>query len=187
MVSAAPNATTWAVREDVIKMKRAWMERVCLICKKTFLLRNCYAKRPGAGKYCSPECKHAAYRGAGNPRASKYAAYGSKRSEHLRQLENYQKARIAALERLAEAWHTGLHCIVCKCDQFDLLQVNHINGAVGKQQRAGATLWRKILKTSLDDLLREFNILCAACNWIHFLQKKHKCRYKLEWRGKVEA
>lgn len=168
-------------------MKKAWLERVCMVCNKPFLFRVCYAKRPGAGKYCSPACKHEAYKGTGNPRATKYAAYGSKLSQHARQLDNYQRYRKEALERLAEAWHTDVHCIVCKCDQYDLLQINHIKGATNKKQRTGATLWRKIIRTGLDDLLQEFNILCAACNWVDFIQKKYKCCYKVAWHGKAEV
>lgn len=166
--------------------KRAWSERTCLVCKKPFMLRDCYAKRPGAGKYCSMPCRHLAYAGPGNPHASRYAVYGSKRSQHLRQLDNYQRYKLEALEKLARLWSTRVQCINCECDHFPLLQVNHLQKREVKNE-TGAKLWRLVIRLSDEETKRRFDIRCQVCNWLYTIEQRHAVRYDILWRGKVEV
>lgn len=163
-------------------MKIRWYPRVCQVCGKNFMLRACYARRsPGAGRFCSRTCQTIGYTGSGNPKAGKYAVYGSKVSEHRRQLDGYQRYRTLALAKLAKLWETKVVCIRCGCDHLLLLQVNHRNGR-GRSE-ASAKLWRKVIKLSDADAKNQFDIRCFLCNWAYYVQMKYRCSYQIAWGG----
>lgn len=159
--------------------------RTCKTCHKEFWFRLCYAKRLGAGKYCSAPCRNLAFTGSGNPRAGKYAEYGSKRSEHLRQLANYQRYKLQALEKLARLYNSRVQCRNCECDHLPLLQINHLQRRQIKNE-TGAKLWRLILRLSDEEAKQRFDIRCQICNWLYSLEERHAVKYDILWRGKVE-
>lgn len=58
-------------------------------------------------------------------------------------------------------------CQRCGFDDIRALQIDHVNGARCARTdwyRAGLGLYRQLLRGGLD--LREFQLLCANCNWI---------------------
>lgn len=163
-----------------MELKRT--KKICETCSKIFEVRNCYLKRLYKnGRFCSNKCRNIGFIGTGNPKASKYAIYGSKVSKHKRHLAYYQRSRQQALEKLARVWNTTLVCSQCACSIQSVLQVNHLQDFKTKQ--SGAKLWRLVL--SLPDLeaKERFDIRCSLCNWKHFLERKYSVQYNIEWRG----
>lgn len=158
--------------------------RICETCKQQFEVRNCYLTRQYRnGRFCSNECRNIGFRGAGNPKASCYAAYGSKVSQNLRQLERYQKLRKEVLERIAQVRGVPLCCGQCGCDHYQILQANHLVDFKSKQ--SGVALWRHILKISDEELRGKFDIRCELCNWHFHLQQKHPdLVFTVEWKGR---
>ena len=159
------------------KLKRSI--RTCEVCTKEFEIRDCYLKRTRYknGRFCSPACRQEGFKGTGNPRASEYAVYGSKKSENLRHLAYYQRVRLKALARL------GNKCVNCGCDELSALQVNHLKDFSTNQ--SGAVLWRHILKISEEELRAGFDLRCELCNWHFFMQQKYpNLSYSVEWRGR---
>lgn len=124
------------------------------------------------------------FQGTGNPRATKYAQYGSKVSVHYRQLANYQKYHRLAIEKLSKIWGTPLVCYECRCNIFEMLQVNHLLNFSTKM--SGVKLWRHVLNLSDEQAHREFNILCVLCNWRHFVERKYGVQYSIEYKGKAQ-
>lgn len=79
----------------------------------------------------------------------------------------------------------GAKCVSCGCNVFELLSVNHINGD-GKEDRKNGFFPNKIViliaKRKID--INKFNVLCRACNWIDFFQRKYGVNYKITWLGR---
>ena len=76
--------------------------------------------------------------------------------------EQHQKVREKAMDCLG-----GRHCVNCGCDNFSLLEINHINGGgrIASKTRSNRQLYRGISsgRVSLD----EYNVLCRVCNALH--------------------
>src|SRR3989344_6865474 len=73
-----------------------------------------------------------------------------------------------------------IHCSRCGINDIRILQINHKN-LDGNRERKKEDIWkfyRKIAhyKRDTDDL----EILCTACNWIHFLEKKYEVAFHIK-------
>lgn len=67
--------------------------------------------------------------------------------------------KISALKRIS----SEINCKVCGFSDIRALHIDHINGG-GKCR--GNKLYRLILKTPIDEIGRNYQILCANHNWI---------------------
>jgi hypothetical protein len=79
--------------------------------------------------------------------------------------EQHQQVRERAIERLG-----GKLCANCGCDEFNLLEINHINGGgrVAAKVRQSRQLYRDIVSSRVE--LRDYNVLCRVCNALHYVQ-----------------
>lgn len=72
----------------------------------------------------------------------------------------------------------GSKCIACGFDDERALQIDHVNGGGLKARRKlkgkgyGDACYRHVLKSIRSGNTREYQILCANCNWI----KRHEKR-----------
>lgn len=76
--------------------------------------------------------------------------------------ENTQKKRKEVIEKL------GGRCIQCNFSDIRALQVDHVNGGGNKERKklsGGPTFYNKVLE-SIKNNLKEYQLLCANCNWI---------------------
>jgi hypothetical protein len=67
----------------------------------------------------------------------------------------------------------GLKCVRCGFIDIRALQIDHVNGGGRKENRAtsGLGYYKKILSRILAGS-KEFQILCANCNWIKKFENK---------------
>ena len=95
--------------------------------------------------------------------------------------EQYKKVRERAMERLG-----GKQCANCGCDDFSILEVNHINSGGRKELRLrqNRQLYRAIMKGEVD--LKEYNVLCRICNALHYVQEILGVKgHTVSWRGRI--
>ena len=92
--------------------------------------------------------------------------------------EQHRRVREKAMDVLG-----GKRCANCGCDEFDLLEINHINGGgrATSKTRQRRQLYRDIVKGTVN--LSDYNILCRVCNALHYVQdilgvKGHKIKWK---------
>lgn len=66
-------------------------------------------------------------------------------------------------------------CTGCGCGDIRVLQIDHIHGD-GAQERkvlgGSTTLYRKILKMSKPQVRKQYQVLCANCNWIKRVERR---------------
>ncbi len=95
--------------------------------------------------------------------------------------EQHKRVRERAMERLG-----GKKCCNCGCDDFSVLEINHINGGgrkalKGKQNRQ---LYRDIVNDKAD--LSEYNVLCRICNALHYVQEILRVSgHQVLWRDSI--
>ncbi|HEV7377467.1 MAG TPA: hypothetical protein VGN95_22310 [Pyrinomonadaceae bacterium] len=94
--------------------------------------------------------------------------------------EQHHQVREKAIERFG-----GKLCVNCGCDEFNLLEINHINGGgrVAAKVRQSRQLYRDIVSNRVE--LRDYNVLCRVCNALHYVQdilgvKGHKVTWIIE-------
>lgn len=72
-----------------------------------------------------------------------------------------QKRRKDVLEKM------GGKCVRCGFSDFRALQIDHINGGGTKERKKGLYwIHKKIMAMSEDEISKEYQLLCANCNWI---------------------
>jgi len=79
--------------------------------------------------------------------------------------EQHRLVRERAIDRLG-----GKRCSNCGCDEFTLLEINHVNGGgrVASKTRQNRQLYRDIVNGKVE--LSEYNVLCRICNALHYVQ-----------------
>jgi hypothetical protein len=80
--------------------------------------------------------------------------------------EQHQRVRERAIEQLG-----GKRCANCGCDEFSLLEINHINGGgrAAAKTRQSRQLYRDIVNGRVE--LSDYNVLCRVCNALHYIQE----------------
>ena len=80
--------------------------------------------------------------------------------------EQHKLVRERAMERLG-----GKQCANCGCNEFSILEINHINGGGRKalKIKQNRQLYRDIMNDKVD--LSEYNILCRICNALHYVEE----------------
>lgn len=108
--------------------------------------------------------------------------YNKKRKEYYynsdkKSLSQYQKLRIKVLDRL------GNKCVRCGFSDGRALQVDHIknNGYVEFKKYTARQIYQRVLKLPPEELKKNYQLLCANCNWI----KKYETKEK-KWFGDSE-
>ena len=79
--------------------------------------------------------------------------------------EQHRRVREKAIDILG-----GKRCANCGCDEFSLLEINHINGggrSMSKTQQ-NRQLYRDIAKGRAE--LSDYNVLCRVCNALHYIR-----------------
>lgn len=95
--------------------------------------------------------------------------------------EQHQKVREKAMERLG-----GKQCSNCGCDDFSILEINHIKGGgrIALKTTSNRKLYLDIVKDRVD--LKEYNVLCRVCNALHYVQDILGINgHKVLWRGRI--
>lgn len=95
--------------------------------------------------------------------------------------EQHKKVREKAMDRLG-----GRHCVNCGCDEFSILEINHVNGGgrIELKRRSNRQLYRDIVNDKVD--LSEYNVLCRVCNALHYVQDILGIEgHQVLWRGRI--
>ena len=95
--------------------------------------------------------------------------------------EQHKLVRQRAMERLG-----GSKCSNCGCDDFSILEINHIKGGGRKELKAkqNRQLYRDIMNDKVD--LSEYNVLCRVCNALHYVQEILGVKgHQISWRGRI--
>ena len=74
----------------------------------------------------------------------------------------------------------GNKCIRCGIDDWRILQVDHINNDGNEERRRVRLeqLYKKILEMNNEELNRNYQLLCANCNWIKKYENKEGTKYE---------
>lgn len=91
------------------------------------------------------------------------------------QRKRNRKLRQKALEKIG-----SLVCCRCRCDRYEFLEINHINGGGNKERKQTTTFYLDIIheRRGISDL----EILCRPCNHIHYLELRYgKLPFKVIW------
>lgn len=60
----------------------------------------------------------------------------------------------------------GNKCNKCGFEDWRALQVDHVNGGGSARRNQTNRNWHKFYREVLNDKAREYQLLCANCNWI---------------------
>ena len=129
------------------------MEKNCLQCKKEVTVQN---YRKDTFKFCSPSCR------------SKFNNQGEKHPSWKGGINYNVKYRMSVLEIL------GLSCIQCGFSDIRALQIDHVNGNGFKErktERVTGNPYKVMLKKVIDGS-KDYQVLCANCNWIKKVENK---------------
>ncbi len=95
--------------------------------------------------------------------------------------EQHQRVRELAMEKLG-----GKKCADCGCNEFAILEINHILGGGRKELKNGQNrqLYRAIVNDKVD--LNEYNVLCRVCNALHYVRDILGITgHQVLWRGSL--
>ena len=95
--------------------------------------------------------------------------------------EQHQRVRERAMERLG-----GKRCVNCNCDEFPILEINHITG--GGRKALKTTQNRQLYRAIMNDKvnLSEYNVLCRICNALHYVQEILGVKgHQVLWRDSI--
>lgn len=107
--------------------------------------------------------------------------YYANREQYLTRTKNYRCE--LRLEALMIVGNGVIQCSNCDCKDLDLIDINHKDGGGGEEVRrtgmTGIKLYKAIItgRRKTDDL----NLLCKACNWIHYLKLKYGVIYNIKF------
>ena len=95
--------------------------------------------------------------------------------------EQHQRVRERAMDCLG-----GRRCANCGCNDFSVLEINHINGGGRKalKVKQNRQLYRDIMNDRVD--LREYNVLCRICNALHYVEEILGVKgHQVLWRDSI--
>lgn len=95
--------------------------------------------------------------------------------------EQHKKVREKAMEKLG-----GKLCANCRCNDFSILEINHINGGGRKalKRTQNRQLYWQIVNDKVD--LNEYNVLCRVCNALHYVQDILGIEgHTVSWRSRI--
>ena len=102
-------------------------------------------------------------------------------AERRKWREQHKRMREKAMERLG-----GKKCSNCGCDDFSILEINHINGGGRKalKEKQNRQLYRDIVNDKIS--LSEYNVLCRICNALHYVKEiLGVTRHQVLWRDSI--
>jgi hypothetical protein len=107
----------------------------------------------------------------------------------LAKKKNYTKRRFKVFQTISEnSGSQMIKCNRCGCTQFDLLEINHINGGGKRNGEHDNTyaFYSGILKG--ERKTEDLEILCKICNAWHYLELKcgQRLPFKVIWEGSNE-
>ncbi|MCA1632679.1 MAG: hypothetical protein LC802_02920 [Acidobacteria bacterium] len=97
--------------------------------------------------------------------------------------EQHQRVREKAIDLLGGKW-----CADCGCDEFTLLEINHIHGGgrAAAKVRQNRQLYRDIVSGRVE--LSDYNVLCRVCNALHYVRDILGVKgHEVLWRGSLMA
>ena len=82
--------------------------------------------------------------------------------------EQHTKVREKAMDLLG-----GRLCANCGCNEFSILEINHINGGGRKELKLRKGSNRQLYHDIVNDRvnLNEYNVLCRVCNALHYVNE----------------
>ena len=95
--------------------------------------------------------------------------------------EQHKRIRERAMERLG-----GRKCCNCGCNDFSVLEINHINagGRKALKERQNRQLYRDIVNDRVN--LNDYNVLCRVCNALHYVREILGVKgHQILWRGSI--
>lgn len=102
--------------------------------------------------------------------------YYAKNREKMRKQQNLSHRNTRKKIRLSIFDLLGFKCCRCGFDDIRALQIDHVNGD-GSQHRAipgnSISYFKGILKKVMEGS-KDFQILCANCNWIKRAEKNEQ-------------
>ena len=161
-------------------------KRICIICKKEFIAHS------SMEGYCSDECrKKKRYlnevqyvKGKGAIVRKKWREkyniiLRERRNANRKSMNEYYRNRRHNIRKRAVN-RLGGKCNRCGFDDYRALQIDHINGGGTKEYHklGDGKIYKKILELPLDDIKKEYQILCANCNWIKRTEKNETSKRK---------
>ena len=79
--------------------------------------------------------------------------------------EHHRQVRARAMDQLG-----GRRCAGCGCDEFSLLEINHLKGGgrAGAKFRQNRQLYRDFVKDNVE--LSNYDVRCRVCNALHYVR-----------------
>lgn len=104
-------------------------------------------------------------------RSQKYYKESQKRRDYCKIYNNssiakesfkryYNKLKMSVFALL------GMECVRCGFDDLRALQIDHINGGGAKEIKSFTRNKYKVLHEKILNGSKEYQVLCANCNWI---------------------
>lgn len=96
--------------------------------------------------------------------------YYRKRRESGNLMPSMMPGYVDSIRRASIDKIGGPRCCECGCDEYSILEINHIVGG-GRDERRKISLtqiYRKIIRH--PDPLTEYNVLCRVCNALHYVR-----------------
>jgi hypothetical protein len=144
------------------------MKRQCLVCNKEFSA-GVGLERGSSSVTCSDKCSYI--------HKLKYN-YLWQKNNPRKVLEHKRKSRTKIKFRIFEL--LGRKCNNCNFSDWRALQIDHVKGN-GKQDRLkfgdSGSYYLHILK-EIEKGSKEYQLLCANCNWIKRWERKEQSQTK---------
>ena len=105
------------------------------------------------------------------------------RLDRDKQHEYDRKAHRRLREKVFEVLG-GARCSNCRCDVFDILEVNHLNGGGRRELKTKQSrqLYREIISGQVEQA--NYNVLCRVCNALHYVETVLGIAgFKIKWTG----
>lgn len=156
------------------------MKKNCSRCKKKLDISNCY-KNDFYCKNCrikTTKIYARKYAKTKHARELKKMRRNSKKGKQFISKFNKKYANKLRTDVLNHYSDGDIKCSICKCDNIDVLSINHINGDGIKHRnkikiKGGSIFYRWLKKNSFPS---GFRVLCRNCNWLEHLKRMEKKR-----------
>jgi hypothetical protein len=147
--------------------------KICCHCKKKLSIINFSSDISRKDGLCA-QCKTCHRKATSNyyNRVKDYVGYKDKANQASKKWSDNLKLTVFKHYSNGE-----LECSICKCNDYRVLNIDHINGGGLKHRReigfGGANFFRWLTKNNFPD---GYRVLCRNCNWIAHLEKQSKSK-----------
>ena len=151
------------------------MSKKCSTCGKIKPLSEFHKRKDSPDGYRN-QCKYCyTERAKSRPNfVERQRAYWRKYYKKNR-MEESKRQREKAIKLRKEAQNKlGGRCIKCGYSDWRALCADHINGGGYKERKeiSGHGIWRKIRDGPIEEIKKEYQLLCSNCNMIKKIENK---------------